>query len=254
MAEVVSGDARLHVVALGAEQAGRPAVVMLHGLLLGNVATWYFTAAPVLARDRAVRLFDLRGHGASSRPASGYDLATMADDLAAVVEQVAGPVDLVGHSFGALVALRYALDHPGGVRRVVLVEAPVPPGAPSEIATFLDQDPEAMIQALPAGLRQAVAGGRRQARRLLAHLAGLTTQTSLLGDLAAIEPFAAEELARCQVPVLGVYGDRSSCREQGLVWVRDLPNGEGVVLPGGHYLHLDSPDALTETIVGWLDG
>lgn len=253
MHTVDAGDAVLHVVDLG-DTGPRPAVVMLHGLLLGHVATWYFTTAPVLARGRRVRLYDLRGHGRSSRPASGYDLDTMVGDLGAVLADLRTPVDLVGHSFGALVALRFAMAHPGQVRRVVAVEAPVPPGAPSEIASFFSRDPEQMLQALPEGLRDAVLGGRRQARRLLAHLQALATQTSVLDDLSGLPAFKGEDMASLSVPVLGVYGSDSSCREDGEEMVRRIPNAEVVTLDGGHYLHLDAPEALTRTIVEWLDG
>src|SRR5689334_20350545 len=115
MAQVGARGVSFHVQELG-DGAGRPPVVMLHGLLLGSMASWYFTTAPVLAAGRRVMLFDLRGHGLSGRPKDGYDVATMAGDLGALVEArfgaADGPVDLVGHSYGALVALRFAIDHP----------------------------------------------------------------------------------------------------------------------------------------------
>lgn len=251
MPVVAAGDASLHVVHLGA-RGGR--VVMLHGLLLGNVATWYFGVGPRLAADHRVVLYDLRGHGRSSRPATGYDLPTMAADLGAVIGEDPDPVDLVGHSFGGLVALRYALDHPERVRRIVLVEAPSPPGAPSEITSFLDQDPEAMVAALPPGLRDAVAGGRRQARRLVEHLAQLATTTSVLADLAALSAFDPQALATLHHPVLCVVGARSSCVEAGGGYAAAIPGARLEVLDGGHYLHLDQPDALAACVEAFLDG
>ena len=62
----------------GTRARARTPVVMLHGLLVGSLASWYFTSAPVLAEARRVRLFDLRGHGKSGRATSGYDVPTMA--------------------------------------------------------------------------------------------------------------------------------------------------------------------------------
>lgn len=243
--------ARLHVVDLG--ERGR-LTVMLHGLLLGNVATWYFTTAPVLAMARRVRLFDLRGHGRSERPATGYDLATMAGDLDAVVGDTQEPVDLVGHSYGALVALTWALAHPDRVRRLVLVEAPPPAQAPEEVGAFLLRDPEEMLKALPDGLRSAVAGGRRQARRLMEHLVGLATETSVLQDLGSIEPFTEPQLRAFEVPTLCIHGDQSACLEGGRALASSLGAGSLEVLSGGHYLHLDAPEALSGSIRRFLDG
>ena len=70
--------------------------------------------------------FDRRGHGRSDAPASGYDMDTLADDLAAVIGH-RRDVILVGHSMGAAEILRYAARH-GTVRvaKIVLV-APVAP-------------------------------------------------------------------------------------------------------------------------------
>jgi pimeloyl-ACP methyl ester carboxylesterase len=248
---VAAGDASLHVVQLGAHGAR---VLMLHGLLLCNVATWYFGVGARLASRHRVVLYDLRGHGRSSRPATGYDLATMAADLGAVIGEDPDPVDLVGHSFGGLVALRYALDHPARVRRLVLVEAPSPPGAPTEIASFLGQDPEAMVEALPPGLRDAVAGGRRQARRLVEHLTGLATTTSVLSDLAGLSAFDPQALATLDLPVLCVVGAHSSCVDAGRGYAQAIPGARLEVLDGGHYLHLDQPDALAACVEAFLDG
>ena len=68
---------RLHWQELGSG----PPLVMLHGLLVGSLATWYFTAAPALAARGHVVLYDLRGHGLSERAPSGYDVATQIEAL-----------------------------------------------------------------------------------------------------------------------------------------------------------------------------
>jgi pimeloyl-ACP methyl ester carboxylesterase len=66
---------------------------------------------------------DLRGHGASDQPGSGYDFATVGRDLAAALAGLGleRPV-LVGHSWGANVALQFAADRPGSVAGLVLVD------------------------------------------------------------------------------------------------------------------------------------
>ena len=244
MSFVTAGGVSLHVQDLGAG----PPVVMIHGLLIGSLASWYFTAAPTLARAHRVRLYDLRGHGRSAHARTGYDVATLAADLAAVTADLAAPIDVVGHSWGGLVALRFAIDHPARVRRLAIVEAPLPPSQASQLAGFLDgaATPEAIVAALPEPLRAAIAGGKRQATRLLRALSALAFDSSLLADLRAQPDFTDAELATIRAPLLAAYGDRSACRAAGDRLARF--GATLAILAGGHYLHLDATAALTAAL------
>lgn len=243
----------LHVQVLG--DAGPP-LVMLHGLLVGSLAAWYFTAAPALARTHRVLLYDLRGHGKSERTTSGYDLSTLAADLSALMEtQFPGEqATLVGHSYGALVALRFTLDHPERVRRLALVEAPLPPSAFDDFDQFLARTPAQMVEALPEHLRAALGTRGRRARRLIERLHFLTAESTLLADLRVEGDVTDEELARVGCPTLAVYGADSSCRPVGDRLAAHVPDTTLVELPGGHYLHLDSPAALTTELESFCRG
>jgi pimeloyl-ACP methyl ester carboxylesterase len=247
-----------HTQELGPPAPDAPGVVMIHGLFTGSLAAWYFTAAPEIARFRRVLLYDLRGHGRSERTPSGYDLATMAGDLdalaAAFQGQAGAPLDLIGHSYGALVALRFALDHPARVRRLALVEAPLPPSRFGELDAFAARAPAEMAEALPEGLRAALGHAGRRGARLVESLRFLAEDSSLLADLRAEPDVPDDALARVSCPVLCVYGDRSICRPVGDRLARALPDARLVVLPGGHYLHLDASAALTAALVEFLDG
>ena len=241
-----------HVQELG---AGATPLVMVHGLLIGSLASWYFTAGPPLARTRSVRMYDLRGHGRSDRAPAGYDTATLGAVLAALTHDLPA-FDLGGPSGGGLVAWRFALAHPARVRRLVVVEAPLPPSSALELASCLSADvsPATLLDALPESLRTAVASGRRQAARLASSVIALVRDTTLLADLRAEPDPTDAQLAMLQPPTLCLYGDRSACRPAADRLARVAPRARSMILSGGHYLHLDARDAMIEAIESHLDG
>lgn len=255
MAMLTAAGATLHMQALGPAAAVRPAVVMAHGLFVGTLASWYFTTGAALARDRRVYTYDLRGHGKSARVRDGYDVRTMALDLAAVAAEAGpAPFDLVGHSYGALVALRFALDQPARVRRLVLVEAPLPPSRFREIEDFGARSPEDMVASLPEALRVALASGGRRATRLVESLRFLAQDTTLLRDLAAEPDVADAELARLAIPLLCIYGARSRCRDVGDRLAAVVPGARLAVIDAGHFLPLEAPAEVTRLTTEHLDG
>jgi pimeloyl-ACP methyl ester carboxylesterase len=243
----------LNLALLGPPDA-RPPVVLSHGLLVGNLATWYLTCGPALARTRRVVTWDLRGHGRSDRPPTGYDLPTMAGDLSTVLDAVSpeGPADLVGHSYGALVALRLALTSPGRVRSLALVEAPLSQGDVAALTGWASLPAEQLAAALPPALQADLDRGGRRARRLLQDLSALVTGTRVLADVAAFPGLSDDELRRLSCPVLAIYGTRSACRPEADRLRRVLPTATVVEVEGGHYLPLEATAAVGEVLEGWL--
>jgi len=98
-------------------------LVMIHGL--GATAdTWKLVAEHLYDRH-CIIAFDLRGHGLSDQPESGYDLVTMAEDIIdGMADLGLGQVALVGHGWGARLALVLASRHPALVSHLVLVDCP----------------------------------------------------------------------------------------------------------------------------------
>ncbi len=112
------GDMQLHVLVRGGPGSAVP-VVLLHAT--GETAQDWDVVAAFLAPTRAVYAVDLPGHG-SSDWTGRYSIEGMARAVASLLERLAvdGPVDLVGHSLGGLVACRAAAAAPERVRRLVL--------------------------------------------------------------------------------------------------------------------------------------
>jgi pimeloyl-ACP methyl ester carboxylesterase len=95
---------------------------LLHGL--ASATPIWDLVAPLLAeRGYVVIALDQRGHGESEKPNAGYDFATIVADDAAAVQAlgIQHPV-MVGHSWGAAVALQYAATYPNRLRALVLVD------------------------------------------------------------------------------------------------------------------------------------
>ena len=117
-------------VAEGAGDAGeggpaRPTVVLLHGLA-SQRRFWNLVAPGVVAAGFRVVALDQRGHGDSARPDGPYDVATCAADVLAVLTDLGvtaqtGAV-VVGHSWGAAVALAVAATEADRVRAVVAID------------------------------------------------------------------------------------------------------------------------------------
>ncbi|CAM2006370.1 alpha/beta fold hydrolase [Acanthopleuribacter pedis] len=235
--------------------AAHPPVYLIHGLMLGNMVGWYFTITPHLAKHRPVVMYDLRGHGKSQLAASGYDLDTMASDLDGLIKASdAGhdAVDLVGHSWGGLVALTYALYHPHRVRRLVLIEVPLPPSNIGEMKRFMELSPKDMLAALPRSAQQGFLSGGRQTFRLLRNLGKLVRNTTVLDDFKAAKDISDTYLSLLNVPVMTLYGTKSPCLETGRRLERVLPQCRHLEIEAGHNLYAEAPQQTADLINDFL--
>jgi pimeloyl-ACP methyl ester carboxylesterase len=97
-------------------------LVMVHGLAT-NMAFWYFHYAPVFSQRYRVTLFDLRGHGRSEMPASGYTPALLAQDLLELMDQLGlHQAHFLTHSYGGVVALNAAVRQPERFSSLVVAD------------------------------------------------------------------------------------------------------------------------------------
>lgn len=258
MPRVVAGGREVHVQSMG---EGDP-LVLVHGLVFANLTSWFLTVAPRLAARRRALVYDLRGHGKSEPARSGFDLSTMAGDLGDLLDaiEIDEPVDLGGHSFGGAIPLRFAIDAPERVRRLVIVDAPMPPFDPEDLRSFGSIDPEEALRTLPDpsdvldGLDWHHMIGERQRRLRKDRFARFRDETTVVEDLKAEPALPAGALAGLTVPTLLVYGSDSPFLPVGEALAGTLPDAELVVLDGGHLLPIQKPTETARAIESFLGG
>jgi pimeloyl-ACP methyl ester carboxylesterase len=116
-----SGAVRLSVQVHDAPSTSAPGLLLHHGLA-SSQQIWDLML-PRLTRRFRVVTYDARGHGLSAKPSSGYGFDPIVADARAVIRTVAlrRPI-VVGHSWGAMVALELAARHPRLIEGAVLVD------------------------------------------------------------------------------------------------------------------------------------
>lgn len=261
---VASGGALVHV-----RHRGRgPAVVLVHG---SNGVSWDFPEALIedLARDHSVLVLDRPGHGHSSAGGAEPGLASGARAVLDVIGALGGgPAIVVGHSYGAAVALRAALDGPERVRGVLAVSpALVVDGRNARWARAGQRLPALApllwLLGLPVGALVAPAVRRAawspepappgwSASRAFAlcpdQLANAGRNARpLAADLAAL----AHDLAVLSTPlaVMAGAGDRITPPEQHLAPLRACPGARVADVPGaGHWLVRTHPALVAEAV------
>ncbi|GLZ28414.1 alpha/beta hydrolase [Lentzea sp. NBRC 105346] len=254
MPEVTARGVRFHVQTLGPDDG--PTVVFVHGLVMDNLSSFYYTlAAPLAARGVRTILFDLRGHGLSARPTSGYTPADNAQDLLEIltVLGVRSPVYLLGNSYGGVVAMRTALLAPDRVAGVVVVEA----ACGGIVGDLWLEDMVNTLTVAALGLEfdrtqeQLFSLGQRKIARLAANASALLNGTSLIDDLGSGPWF--DDLSLVDCPVLGVFGAESSLIGAAAELAEEVPDCRLHVVNGlGHTVLREATGELLDTVFDWL--
>lgn len=283
---VPANGARFHVAEAGpthADPRTTPLVVLLHGF----PQMWWAWRNQVPALAQAgyrVVAMDLRGTGASDKPPLGYDVPTLARDVAGVIRSLgAHEAVVVGQGVGGTIAWSMPALHPDLTRAVAVLGTPHPARMhTAAVAGTLLRGTAARRLAffqLPFFPEQRMAHGDLAVRVLTEWGAPgwLTPDVAQTYRLAAQVPFAAHSametlrwlvrstprmdgqryLAAVRepvtVPVLQLHGAADRCVP---VARASTPAGRPYrfeVVPGaGHYLAEEAPDRTTELLLGWL--
>ena len=257
------------------QQVGEgPDLVMVHGLT-GNLAVWHLRILPELSDRFRILTYDLRGHGHSDIPRSGYSLDAMAEDLLQLLDalEIERPL-IAGHSYGADIALYHALLHPDRVREVVAIEAALPALEESRRpdgwvgwaywARALEEAGHPVPPEKRSDMRYMVRatidlpkqwGPLKGLPRNPKPLLRLVDETSLPEDYHEVGTLTLERIPSIETPVVLIYQDQSAFIDTFEYLEQHLPNAHPVLMPStewGHFGPLEQPELVAGYIAARL--
>lgn len=238
-------------------------VLCLHGI--GSSSASFAPQIEELSARRRVVAWDAPGYAGSPDPQAPLDLAAYAASVAAMVRDLgAGPVHLLGVSWGGVIACRVALDYPLLLRSLVLVASS--PGAgmtaaaaarmreragdlavsgPAEFAA--ERAPRLLSPSAPPSLVDSVCEVMRTSIRLPGYRYAAASMAD--NDLTG-------ELGRISVPTLVLVGDQDGVTgpPASRILAAGIPDAVLVTVRGaGHLVNQERPHAVNAWITSYLD-
>lgn len=257
--------ARIEVNGIGIEydiHGTGPALLLIHGL--GSCKEDWEAQREPFAQGYRVISFDMRGHGASDKPAGHYSIAQFAADAAGLLRALGiDTAHVVGISLGGAVAFQLALDHPELVKTLTIVNS----GPDATVRTFKEK--------LAVWMRRYVV--RRKGMAKLASLIGphlfprpehravrerFIERTARNDPLAYLQAFdaligwnVAERVGAIACPVLAIAADQDytplSMKE---AYVARIPGARlAVVADARHALPMEKPEQFNTVLKNFLD-
>jgi pimeloyl-ACP methyl ester carboxylesterase len=249
-----------------------PDLVLIHGLG-GNLAIWFLQMVPHLRSKFRLTAYDLRGHGRSDMPLSGYTTADLAQDLRGLLDALGiEKTSILGHSWGADIAMHFTILHPERVGKLVVVEPNIAAlidwrkskewGGWAYWAKRLEEFgihvPQEKWHDVDYMLRQSVhvpiqygplKGRPRQNNWLLK----LLDETTLVTDYEKVAGMTLDRVENIVRPTLALYGEKSHFRVT-YEYLRDSVPGVKTELlsEGDHYGPLEHPEMVLKHLETFL--
>ena len=230
-----------------------PPLLLVHGFT-GSQADWDGVVDDLAATGRRVVTVDQRGHGQSSHAAgeADYTFDALVADLSAFVDVLGlDDIDLLGHSMGGMVVMRYALDHQDRLASLVLMDTA---GEPPKGVTMEDFF-RAGIDMVRSGGMEAIAAvmgpmtPEEDRDRAMAGLRAMDPNAFIgLAEQLIDHPSAVERLADLQVPTTVLVGEHDlPLRAASDDLAAAVPGSRLVVIPDA----MHSPQIENRDV--WLD-
>jgi len=242
--------------------AGSP-LVLVHGTSADH--TRFGSVIPQLQERFSVFAMDRRGSGASG-DSSDYTLEREAEDVAAVIDEVAGAgrACLLGHSYGAIACLE-ALVLTDRIEKVILYEPPIPvghPGSPPGAigrfeALLARHEREAVVETFLTEIIKIPATDVAKLKSLPSWPSRVAAAHTIPREMRAGEAFVlrAERFAQVRVPTLLLLGGDSPASFKAAIEAvaRALPGSRVEVLPGQKHMAMNTaPEMFVTTVLGFL--
>jgi pimeloyl-ACP methyl ester carboxylesterase len=231
-----------------------PIVVFVHGLLTDSLASYYFTLGPVFAEQGMdVVMYDLRGHGRTTRPATGYRLEQFVADLAGLLDAlgITRPVHLVGNSFGGSIAFGLAAEQPHRVASLTAIEAepPVKDWTQHMADGLADAKSRLVVDDVIDWIAQT--HGAHTAR--LSRAAGRMLQATTMAEDIPRSRTIDDTLTGVRCPVFALFGDGSGLAAQVGHLEATLASCRTVVLPDqGHSVLVERTEETSRLTLDWV--
>jgi pimeloyl-ACP methyl ester carboxylesterase len=260
------GDFAVLSAPAGVDTTPGPPVLLVPGFT-GSKEDFIAVLGPIAAAGHPVTALDLRGQFETpgGDDPTAYDVKELAEDLLSVVGRLGGPVHLVGHSFGGLVARAAALADPSALRSLTLLDsgpAAIPHPASSNLALMVQALPTTDLETIWTVKRQLELSSRPgppphiedwlRTRFLANHPVALRRLAEQLLD----ENDRTDELAAVGLPVLVAFGARDDAWPPALQrqMASRLDADLVVFADAAHSPAAECPEATAEALISFWFG